>query len=274
METMLNTSATLPSSIGDLLRDWRTKRRMSQLDLASEAEISQRHLSFVESGRAKPSRDMVLHLAESLKVPLRQRNHLLMAAGFAPSFGERQIGDPAMAPAMAVVRQVLKGHEPNPAMAVDRHWNLIEGNASIAPFLQAVEDKSLLEPPVNVMRLSVHPKGLAPRIANLWEWRTHLIERLKRHNDTVADPVLADLEAELRGYPAGPRTSTPVSADIAAIAHPLKLKMGDAVLTFISTITVFGTALDITLSEIAIESFFPADEETTGFVKAMGEQPA
>jgi len=263
---------TLSSPIGPLLRDWRVKRRMSQLDLASEAEISQRHLSFVESGRAKPSRDMVLHLAERLNVPLRQRNQLLMAAGFAPGFAERQTSDPVMAPAMTAVRQVLKGHEPNLAIAVDRHWNLIEANAAITPFLEGVEELSLLTPLINVLRLSLHPMGMAPRIANLHEWRTHLIERLKRQNDAVADPVLAELEKELLGYPSGPRTAAPLHPDIAAIAHPLKLRMGGTVLTFISTITVFGTALDITLSEIAIESFFPADEETAAFVKAMGEK--
>lgn len=247
---------------------------MSQLDLASEAEISQRHLSFVESGRAKPSRDMVLHLADRLNVPLRQRNQLLMAAGFAPSFSERQTSDPAMAPAMTAVRQMLKGHEPNLAIAVDRHWNLIEANAAIGPFLEGVEETSLLAPPINVLRLSLHPKGMAPRIANLHEWRTHLIERLKRQNDAAADPVLVALEQELSGYPSGPRTSTPLHPDVAAITHPLRLRMGGTILTFISTITVFGTALDITLSEIAIESFFPADEETAAFVKAMADGTA
>lgn len=268
LEAMLNT-VTSPSSIGGLLRDWRVKRRLSQVDLAGEAEISQRHLSFVESGRAKPSRDMVLHLAERLDVPLRQRNQLLMAAGFAPSFAERPISDPVMAPAMTAVRQVLKGHEPNLALAVDRTWNLIEANAAITPFLEGVEDASLLAPPINVLRLSLHPKGMAPRIVNLHEWRTHLIERLKRQNDAVADPALLKLEQELSGYPYGPRTSQPLHPDAAAIAHPLKLRMAGTILTFISTITVFGTALDITLSEIAIESFFPADDETAAFVRAM-----
>lgn len=256
-----------PSPVGSLLRDWRTRRRMSQLDLATEAEISQRHLSFVESGRSHPSREMVLHLAERLDVPLRQRNQLLMAAGFAPSFPERSVTDPALTPAMTAIRQVLKGHEPNPALAVDRHWNLIEANAAIAPFLQGIEEPSLLQPPLNVLRLSLHPKGMAPRIVNLAEWRTHLIERLKRQNDAVADPVLAELEHELLTYPSGPRVSTPVHPDQAAIAHPLKLRMQGTILSFISTITVFGTALDITLSEIAIESFFPADEETAAFLR-------
>lgn len=257
------------SSIGPLIREWRGRRRMSQLDLAVEADVSQRHLSFVESGRAAPSRDMVLRLAEHLTVPLRQRNQLLVAAGFAPSFSERKIGDPELEPAMAAVRQVLKGHEPNLAIAVDRHWNLIEGNAAMPPFLEGIEDASLLQPPINVLRLTLHPRGLAPRIVNLREWRDHLLLRLHRQNDAAADPELAALEEELAGYPAGPRTSEALHPDTALIAHPLRIRMGDAVLTFISTISVFGTALDITLSEIAIESFFPADAETAAYLKRL-----
>jgi transcriptional regulator with XRE-family HTH domain len=259
------TQAVLP--IGPMIREWRIRRRLSQLDLAADAEVSQRHLSFVESGRSAPSREMVLRLAEHLTIPLRQQNQLLMAAGFAPSFSERQISDPALSPAMSAVRQVLKGHEPNPSLAVDRHWNLIEGNAAIAPFLEGIEEASLLQPPVNVLRLSLHPKGLAGRIVNLNEWRTHLIARLKRQNDAVADPVLAELERELLTYPAGPRTTSQMHPEAAAIVHPLRLRHGGKILSFISTITVFGTALDITLAEIAIESFFPADAETAAFLR-------
>ncbi|WP_406873881.1 helix-turn-helix transcriptional regulator [Aminobacter sp. P9b] len=264
--------ATTQNPVGGLIREWRTRRRMSQLDLAMEAEISQRHLSFMESGRSAPSRDMVLHLAERLSIPLRQRNQLLLAAGYAPTFGERPLDHPSLAPAMDAVRMVLKGHEPYPAIAVDRHWNLIEGNAALAPMLAGVEDASLLEPPVNVLRLSLHPKGVAPRIVNLHEWRSHLIERLKHQNDTAGDPVLEALERELLSYPDGPRTGRPIQADPQAIAHPLRLRMGDAVLSFISTITVFGTPLDVTLSELAIESFFPADEETAAHLRALAKQ--
>lgn len=244
---------------------------MSQLDLAMEAEISQRHLSFMESGRSAPSRDMVLHLAEQLEIPLRQRNQMLLAAGYAPSFSEKPLDHPSLAPAMDAVRMVLKGHEPYPAIAVDRHWNLIEGNAALEPMLAGV-DASLLEPPVNVLRLSLHPKGVAPRIVNLHEWRSHLLERLKHQNDTAGDPVLKALEQELLTYPDGPRTGHPMQADPLAIAHPLRLRVGDAVLSFISTITVFGTPLDVTLSEIAIESFFPADEETAARLRCLAVQ--
>jgi transcriptional regulator with XRE-family HTH domain len=260
------------ATVGQLIRQWRTRRRMSQLDLAAEAQISQRHLSFVESGRAVPSRDMVLHLAEQLDVPLRERNHLLLAAGLAPSFSERTLDDPSLAPAMAAVQLVLKGHEPNPAIAVDRHWNMVAANAAIAPFLQGVEEPSLLAPPVNVLRLSLHPKGLAPRIANLNEWRGHLIHRLRRQNDAVADPVLIELESELSSYPGAARGAPAVRAkNCAAIAVPLRLEMAGEVLSFISTITIFGTPLDVTLSELAVESFFAADARTAETLRKMGE---
>lgn len=257
------------ASAGGMIREWRQRRRMSQLDLALDAEISQRHLSFVESGRSRPSREMALHIAERLGMPLRQRNRMLLAAGYAPSFGERTLDDPALKPALDAVERVLRAHEPNPAIAVDRHWNLILGNRSMEPFLAAVTDKGLLQPPVNVLRLSLHPGGLAPLIVNLAEWRAHLLERLAQLNDLHADPALAALEVELRGYPGGVSTR-PVANDAgAAIAVPLKVKAGDTLLSFISTITVFGTPLDVTLSELAVESFFPADETTAEKLREM-----
>jgi transcriptional regulator with XRE-family HTH domain len=262
------------TSAGSLIREWRTRRRMSQLDLAMDAEISQRHLSFVESGRAAPSRDMVLHLAEQLSIPLRQRNQLLLAAGFAPSFSERSLNDATLAPAMAAVEIVLKGHEPFPALAVDRHWNLVSANAAIGPFLADVIDASLLTPPVNVLRLSLHPGGIAPRIVNLAEWRAHLLDRLKHQNDASGDPVLVELERELRTYPSGLKSGRPAPVEPNAIVHPLRLAHGDAVLSFISTITVFGTPLDVTLSELAIESFFPADEQTRTVLVRLAKERA
>lgn len=249
-------------SIGSMLREWRMRRRMSQLDLASDAEISQRHLSFVESGRSAPSRDMVLHLAERLDIPLRERNLLLLAAGYAPSFGERPLTDPSLKPAMAAVQQVLKGHEPNPALAVDRHWNLVSANAAIQPFMTGIADPSLLEPPVNVLRLSLHPAGLAPRIVNLGEWRAHLLTKLRRQNETFGDPILGALEQELQSYPGDVSRTRIVHDEGTAIVHPLKIRAVDTVLSLISTITVFGTPVDVTLSELAIECFFPADEQT------------
>ena len=257
----MRTNTPSPTA-GSLLREWRQRRRLSQLGLALEADISQRHLSFVESGRAAPSRDMVIRLSETLSVPLRQRNHILAAAGFAPVFPERAIEDARFRPALEAIRTVLKGHEPYPALAVDRHWNMVASNASIAPLLEGIPNRQLLEPPVNVLRLALHPEGLAPRIVNLSEWRAHLIGRIRQQIEAVADAGLAELERELSSYP-GPRPAGPHHHDPASdIAVPMRLRVGDDILSFISTVTVFGTPLDVTLSELAIESFFPADAET------------
>lgn len=264
METHHSGNSTV---VGPIIREWRARRRLSQLDLAGEAEISQRHLSFVESGRSKPSRDMVLRIAERLDLPLRETNRLLLAAGYAPHFQERPLGDPSLAPALDAVERVLAAHAPYPAFAVDRLWTLMRANAAASMLLSVVADKSLLEPPVNVLRLSLHPRGAAPSILNLVEWRDHILERVRRLNQAVADPGLIALEGELRGYPAPTRRSPPDPARYSAIAVPLQVRMGETVLSFISTITVFGTPLDVTLSELAVESFFPADDQTGAFLK-------
>lgn len=252
---------------GAMIREWRQRRRMSQLDLALEAEISQRHLSFLESGRSSPSREMVLKLADRLSVPLRQRNDLLAAAGFAPAYGERVLGHPSLKPALAAVERLLKAHEPYPAIAVDKGWNMVLANRSIAPFVERIQEPALLKPPVNVLRLSLHPRGLARHILNLGEWRTHLIERLRMQIGAVADPELEALEKELSAYPAPPPRGTWDAA--ASVAMPLRLRMDGRTLNFISAITVFGTPLDITLSELAIESFFPADDETADHLRTL-----
>jgi transcriptional regulator with XRE-family HTH domain len=260
--------------IGDHLRTWRQRRRMSQLDLASDAEISTRHLSFVESGRAQPSRAMVLHLAERLEIPLRDRNLLLVSAGFAPVFPERQLEDPALQSARAAVELVLAGHEPYPALAVDRHWQLIAANTALQRLLADAAPK-LLGPPLNVLRLSLHPDGLAPRIVNLAQWRQHLLERLRRQIDLSADPVLADLFEELRKYPAPTQPGRPSSGsggDFAGIVVPFRLLADGIVLSFFSTTTVFGTPLDITLSELALEAFFPADAATAEALRHLASQ--
>ncbi|MEF3131788.1 helix-turn-helix transcriptional regulator [Rhizobium sp. 268] len=255
-------------SLGDHLREWRQRRRMSQLDLALEADISQRHLSFIESGRSTPSRDMLLHLAERLGVPLRDRNPLLLAAGFAPVFIERALDDPALEPARRAIDMVLKAHQPFPALAIDRHWTLIAANAALAPLISGIADPSLLEPPVNVLRLSLHPQGLAPRIANLPEWRAHLIDRLRQQISASGDPVLERLLKELLSYPV-PEAANDAHSDHAGIAVPLKLSTKAGPLSLISTTTVFGTPVDITLSELAVESFFPADEETAAILRGL-----
>ncbi|HEV7257599.1 MAG TPA: helix-turn-helix transcriptional regulator [Bosea sp. (in: a-proteobacteria)] len=265
-------------TIGHLIRDWRQLRRLSQLDLALEAEISQKHLSFVESGRSQPSRDMVLLLAEHLGVPLRERNALLLAAGYAPVYLERALEDPGLQAAKSAIDLVLQGHEPYPALAVDRHWTLLAANAAVGRLLGLVTDPDLLRPPVNVLRLSLHPEGLASAIANLEEWRSHLVARLRQQVRTTADPVLADLLAELLAYPVpGSRNGRGHGAgpaDEPAIVVPLRLRVGEATLSFISTTTVFGTPVDITLSELALETFFPADAMTAGALRAMAEGAA
>lgn len=257
-------------SVGDHLREWRGRRRMSQLDLAAEADISARHLSFVETGRSQPSREMVLHLAQALEMPLRERNALLMAAGFAPLFGERALADPALAPAREAIDLVLKGHEPYPALAVDRRWTLIAHNRAVGLLLEGIAPE-LLAPPVNVLRLSMHPRGLAPRILNYAEWRAHVLSRVKRDIDLTADAGLADLLQELKAYavPQHARLAKPIEHAGPAMVVPLRLDSPDGVLSFISTITVFGTPIDVTLSEIAIESFFPADAHTAEVLRGM-----
>lgn len=253
------------STPGQLLKEWRQRRRLSQLALAAEADVSQRHLSFIESGRAVPSRDMLLRLAEQLSVPLRERNRLLLAAGFAPAFGEHDIDAPEFDTVRGVIERLLASHAPYPALAVDRHWHLLMGNRSLEQLLDGI-DPALLEPPINVLRLTLHPQGLASRIRNFREWRAHILERLARQADSSADPALGDLAEELKGYPvpAGARAhlaSTP--SRHGCIVVPLELAMPDGrVLSLLSTTTVFGTPLDITLEELAIESFFPADAAT------------
>jgi transcriptional regulator with XRE-family HTH domain len=254
-----------PAHVGDHLRQWRQRRHLSQLDLAVDAEISARHLSFVETGRAAPSRDMVLRLAERLDVPLRERNVLLVAAGFAPAFPQRGLDDPALKSARQAIDLVLKAHEPNPALAVDRHWNLVSANRMVLPLLEGIAPR-LLGQPFNVLRLSFHPEALASRTVNLGEWCAHLLERLHRQCEATADSELIKLYHELKTYPI-PARSAPLGPDTVAI--PFKMRLDGDVLSFISTTMIFGTPVDITLSEIAVETFFPADEFTAERLRAM-----
>ena len=252
--------------IGDPLREWRGRRRLSQLDLALDAEISSKHLSFVETGRAQPSREMILRLAEQLKIPLRERNILLTSAGFAPVFPERPLDDESLQAARQTVDLILQGHEPNPALALDRHWNLITANRAVALFLKNV-NPAQLKPPVNVLRLSLHADGFAPQIVNFAEWRGHLLERLRRQIEITADAILIELEKELKSYPSPKEIRRSGKVDSSKIAIPIRIKTDEGELSFISTTTVFGTPVDITLSELVIESFFPADEKTASFLK-------
>ena len=263
-------SGVQAQSVGSLLRDWRKRRHLSQLDLACDADISARHLSFLETGRSQPSREMLLHLAEQLEIPLRERNGLLVAAGYAPVFQERPLGDPALQAARNIIDLVLAGHEPYPALAVDRHWSLIASNRTV-PMIIAGVDAALLKPPINVLRLSLHPGGLAPRIANLAEWRSHLLARLRRQIDVSADPVLGQLFTELNGYPVtgGKKYEPETSRDYAGVAVPFQFVTEGGILSFLSTTTVFGTPVDITLSELALESFFPANTSTADALRQM-----
>ncbi|MBS7810225.1 helix-turn-helix domain-containing protein [Roseococcus pinisoli] len=250
--------------VGDLLRDWRQRRRLSQLGLALDAGISARHLSFLETGRAQPSREMVVLLAEQLEVPLRERNALLLAAGYAPLYRERGLDDPDFAAIRAAVQRILAGHEPFPAVAVDRHWNLVAMNGGVGPLLAGV-DAALLAPPVNVLRLSLHPAGLAPRIANLAQWREHLLSRLGRQIADSGDPVLASLRQELEALPH--EGGEAVGDELTALAVPLQLRTERGLLSFISTSMVFGAPRDIGLAELAIEAFLPADDATAAALR-------
>ncbi len=250
--------------VGELLRDWRQRRRLSQLQLATQAEVSPRHLSFVETGRSRPSPELILHLAEHLDVPLRERNTLLLAAGYAPTFRETSLGAPELETVRGALDQVLVGYEPYPAVVVDRRWDVVAMNGAVGILLEGV-NPALLAPPVNVLRLALDPKGMAPRILNLEEWRAHLLDRLRRQVLLTGDEVMSGLFDELAGGGGtGARTwAAPSLAESPpALAVPLRLQGRDGVLSFISTVTTFGTALDVTLAELALEAFLPADAAT------------
>ena len=242
---------------GDLIREWRQRRRLSQLDLAIAANVSSRHLSFVETGRSRPTSEMILHLAEHLDVPLRDRNSLLLAGGFAPAYPERSLAAPELHAVKNALKRVLAGHEPYPAAVVNRWWELVDANAGIALFTSGARPE-LLEPPVNVLRLSLHPDGMAPRIANLPEWRAHLLARLHRQAEATGDQRLVSLHQELSAYPGGlGRPPGP-----AEVVVPLRYRTPQAELSFLSITAVIGTPMDVTVEELAIESFYPADDQT------------
>jgi transcriptional regulator with XRE-family HTH domain len=258
---------TLQRPVGEMLREWRESRRLSQLEFSLQAQVSSRHLSFVETGRSHPSREMLLHLTEQLEVPLRERNHLLLAAGYAPAYAETPLDSARLETVRAAIRQVLAGHEPYPAIVVDRTWNLVDANASVALFIEGVAQEALT-PRMNCMRLSLHPQGLAPRIVNLGEWRAHLLGRLRRHVAHTADPAIIALYDEMERYPCDqpePEVELPGPGDIFA---PLRIRHEGRELSFFSTVATFGAALDITVAELSIESFYPADAETADVLRS------
>ena len=264
---MTSTALSSRAGVGDLLRDWRQRRRLSQLELAGEADISTRHLSFIETGRSQPSRSMLLRLAERLDMPLRARNEMLNAAGFAALYAERPLDAPEMSVARRTIDAVLAAHAPFPALAVDRHWTLVASNAAVGALLAGVSAE-LLQGAVNVLRLSLHPDGLAPRIVNLAEWRAHLLARLQQQLDRSGDAQLVALRAELAAYPSRGEAH---SHDLDAIAVPLRLRVDGLAepLSLISTTTVFGTPVDVTLSELALECFYPADDATRAALQRL-----
>ena len=254
-------AAVEPAGAGHLLREWRRRRNLSQLALASGSAVSTRHLSFIETGRARPSREMVLHLADRLEMPLRERNRLLLAAGYAPVFPERSLADDELAPVREALERFLAAHEPYPAVVVDRAWNLVLANDAVSALTAGVAPE-LLEPPANVLRATLHPDGMAPRIVNFAEWSGHLLHRLRRQIEITGDGDLARLYDEVAAYP-GVSLEPPAHGGAADIVLPLRLRAGDAELSFFSTVTTFGTPVDVTLSELAVEAFYPADRVTS-----------
>jgi transcriptional regulator with XRE-family HTH domain len=260
-------AAQLP--FGVLIRRWRERRRMTQMDLAAAANSSTRHLSYLETGRAQPSREMVLRLAEELDVPLREKNVLLLAAGFAPAFAERPIAE--LTAARQAIEQILAAHKPYPAFAVNRQWNIVLSNRAL-PQLYVDVSSELLRPPVNAMRLTLHPLGLAPRIVNLAEWRAHVIAVLRQQAEATADAGVQALLAEIMAYPAPGAAAIGDSEGAGRYATPLQIRTERGTISFLNTNTIFGTPTDVTLSELALEMLFPADAETVAIVRAMAEE--
>jgi transcriptional regulator with XRE-family HTH domain len=257
-----------PAPVGKLLRGWRERRRLSQLDLALRTGVSARHLSFIETGRSRPTSEMIIRLAQQLDVPLRETNVLLLAGGHAPAYPDNGLASPPMPAVHDAIEHVLRAHEPFPALVIDAHWDLVAANDAV-PILTHGAAAALLEPPVNVLRLSMHPEGMASRIVNLAEWRAHLLHRLDRNIESAADPALIALRDELAAYPSPPPASRP---ETRAILVPLRVLVRGTVLSLFSTTTVFGAPREVTLSELAIESFYPADPATAAFLRA-GQLP-
>jgi transcriptional regulator with XRE-family HTH domain len=252
---------------GTLLRHWRQRRRMTQIDLALAADSSTRHLSCLETGRAQPSREIIRRLADCLNIPLREQNALLLAAGFAPAFGERPIAD--LEAARRAMETVLKAHLPYPAFAVDRHWNVVLSNSALPQLYEGCSEE-WLRPPVNAVRLVLHPHGMGPRILNYAEWRAHTLHLLRNQLETQADPELEALVAEVQGYPV-PRLSEANAGFDATqrLATPMRIATRFGTVSFLNTLTVFGTPSDVTLAELALEMLFPADDETIEIVAEM-----
>ncbi|WP_405063562.1 helix-turn-helix transcriptional regulator [Kribbella sp. NBC_01505] len=256
---------TFQRPVGELLRGWREQRRLSQLDLANRVEVSTRHVSFVETGRSQPSREMVLRLAEHLDVPLRDRNQLLLAGGYAPIYTESSLHSPAMLAIRSTLRRLLEAHQPYPALVVDRWWNIVEFNSGIKIFTEDV-DEQLLKAPINALRLTLHPDGLARRITNLAEVHAAALTSLQRQVVSTADPELQDLYDELRSYSTADQPLHPGQTEVVL---PFNLDYQGHRLSLLTMIATFGTPLDVTVSELMIESFYPADEQTAELLREL-----
>ena len=255
---------------GVLLRRWRERRRMTQADLALGADSSTRHLSYLETGRSQPSRAMILHLAETLEVPLRDQNRLLLAAGFAPAFEERSLAE--LESARFAIDQILQAHKPYPAFAVDRHWTVVLSNSALPQLYEGCSPE-LLRQPINAVRLILHPQGMGPRIVNFVAWRAHTVAVLRQQIEARPDPVIQALLAEVMAYPVPAGcTGLAMSDGPQRYATPLQIATRLGTASFLNTTTIFGTPTDVTLSELALEMLFPADAQTVALVKSMGEE--
>lgn len=266
------TTAVSASGVGPLLRRWREERRISQLELALRADSSARHISFVETGRSRPSEDMVLRLAEHLDVPVRERNSLLLAAGYAPRYAETPLSDPAMEALREGMERLLQGYEPYPALVVDGTYNVLAANRGIAMLLEDLPEH-LLAPPLNAMRITLHPEGLAPRICNLAEWRGHLLRQMERQIAPARSDALRSLYDEVAAYPlpegGDERSVAAVEAPYPYFALPLRIEHDGRILSFVSSISTFNTPLDVTVAELAIETFLPADPATVAYLQSL-----
>lgn len=266
------TTATVAPTVGTLLRSWRDRRRISQLELALRADSSARHISFIETGRSRPSQEMVLRLADHLDIPVRERNALLVAAGYAPHYPESSLDDPSLAGLREGLHRLLTGYEPYPALVVDGRYEVVAANAGVAMLLTGVPEH-LMRPPVNAMRLTMHPEGIARRILNYREWRGHLLEQMERQLALLRSEPLRTLYEEVSGYPLPPARDwrPPHGSDHLPFALPMVIEHDGRALSFISTITTFNTPMDVTVSELAVEAFLPADPETASFLHAPRE---
>ena len=263
-------TATAPGrQVGELLRGWRERRRLSQLELSSRVQVSTRHLSYIETGRSRPSPEMIMRLTEYLGLPLRERNAVLLAGGYAPAFAQRSLDAPDLARVADALRLVLDRHLPYPAVVLNRWWEMVDANAAVDSLLDGVS-QDLLQPPVNVLRLTLHPQGLAPRIANLGQWRAHLLLQLRRRIELTGDDQLRSLHSELRSYPGPEQVPAPSTHDVVL---PMKLQARDNVLSMFTVAASFGTAADVTVEELVVEAFYPAGDTTAAALQAMNERP-